>query len=112
VDVCNFAKVFEVDFLIYIVSMGTESSMNFLKAQWSERIPPGYAVEQALIDKPSEEDPCSCHFKFIKQNSEPDDLTLRYQWYIGGKTPANFLAIEGATEEVSLHSCLLSMLKL
>lgn len=102
----RFTKVFEVDFLIYVVSMGTESSMNFLKAQWSERIPPGYAVEQALIDKPSEEDLCSCQFKFIKQNIELEDLTLRYQWYIGGKTPTNFVAIEGAAEEVSLHSCL------
>lgn len=79
-----------------------ESSMKFLTAQWAEKIPPGYAVKQALIEKPSEEDPCSCHFTFTKQSNELEDLeiSLQYQWFIGGKTPSNFVPIEGATEEV------------
>lgn len=79
-----------------------ESSMKFLTAQWAEKIPPGYAVEQALIEQPSEEDPCSCHFTFAKQSAELDDMemTLRYQWFIGGRTPSNFLPIQDATEEV------------
>lgn len=79
-----------------------DSSMKFLTAQWAEKIPPGYAVEQALIEQPSEEDPCSCHFTFTKQSNELDDIEISfgYQWFIGGRTPSNFVPIEGATEEV------------
>ena len=102
-DVDKLYDSVSIGFLIS--TNGTESSMRFLKAQWSEKIPPGYAIEQALIEKPSEEDPCSCHFTFTKHNNELEDLTLRYQWYIGGKTPTNFVPIEGATDEVSLHFC-------
>ncbi|KAH7307676.1 hypothetical protein KP509_22G071800 [Ceratopteris richardii] len=78
-----------------------ESSMKFLNAQWADRIPPGYAIEQALIEQPSEEDPCSCHFTFTKQNPELDDtgMSFHYQWFIGGRTPSDFSPIEGATEE-------------
>eukprot|EP00250_Pteridium_aquilinum_P019691 c24537_g1_i1 orf=188-5938(+) len=79
-----------------------DSSMKFLTAQWAEKIPPGYAVEQALIEQPSEEDPCSCHFTFTKQSNELDgmEMSFRYQWFIGGRTPSNFTLIQGATEEV------------
>ncbi|KAI5066288.1 hypothetical protein GOP47_0018912 [Adiantum capillus-veneris] len=79
-----------------------DSSMKFLTAQWAEKIPPGYTVEQALIEQPSEEDPCSCHFTFTKQSVELEDveMTLCYQWFLGGRTPSNFVPIQGATEEV------------
>ncbi|MCO5613042.1 hypothetical protein L7F22_067316 [Adiantum nelumboides] len=79
-----------------------DSSMKFLTAQWAEKIPLGYTVEQALIEQPSEEDPCSCHFTFTKQSAELEDMemTLCYQWFLGGRTPSNFALIQGATEEV------------
>ena len=82
--------------------------MKYLKARWFDKIPPGYDFEQAFIEKPSEGYPCSCHFTFVKHtNNETEELTLRYQWFIGDKIPENFIPIENATKEVSCHLFLL-----
>lgn len=84
------------------IEEASRSSMQFLVAQWADTLPPGHTVEEASIDQPSEGDPCSCHFtlKEVNDAHEQLGLNLRYQWFIGGKTPSNFLAIEGASEEV------------
>lgn len=70
--------------------------------QWKEQLPPGYLLKEASIDKPYEEDACHCHFAFVKDNSALNDteLLLKYQWFIGEKALANFIAIPDATEEV------------
>ena len=78
--------------------------MKYLKARWFDKIPPGYDLEQAFIEEPSEGYPCSCHFTFVKHaNSVMEELTLRYQWFIGGKIPEDFIPIENATKEVIFH---------
>ena len=78
-----------------------ESTLQFLISQWSESMPPGYTVEKAWVDQPAEEDPCTCEFVFQKVEGAIEDanLELRYQWFVGDKTPANFVAVEGAEGE-------------
>ena len=78
--------------------------MRFLVNQWADRIPPGYSLEKAFIVQPSEEFPCQCEFSFQKSNGNSGalGLSLRYQWFIGGKTPFSFIPIQGAVNEVSL----------
>eukprot|EP00249_Psilotum_nudum_P024971 c29337_g1_i1 orf=404-6085(-) len=80
----------------------TESTMQFLLSQWSGMLPSGYRVKMAELDIPFEGEPCHCHFLFEKENTAVDlpALTLRYQWYIGGKMPINFVPIDGAVDEV------------
>lgn len=79
-----------------------DSTMQFLVDQWRDHLPPGYLLKKASIDLPFEEDACSCHFVFIKDRSIYDEteLVLKYQWFIGDKTPTNFEIIEGAVTEV------------
>ncbi|KAI5064749.1 hypothetical protein GOP47_0019444 [Adiantum capillus-veneris] len=78
------------------------SSMKFLEEQWADRIPPGYTFEQAFIEQPFEEYPCKCQFIFRSKSDEFENLELKvqYQWFIGGKTPSDFVAIEGANKEI------------
>lgn len=59
-------------------------------------------VKEASIDHPFEEDACRCHFNLDNMSGD-SELVLKYQWYIGDKTPTNFVAIDGAVGEV-LHS--------
>lgn len=65
-------------------------------------MPPGYLLKQASVDPPFEEDICRCHFVFAKDRSLTNDseLTLKYQWFIGEKTPTNFLPIANGNGEV------------
>lgn len=59
-------------------------------------------LKEASMDKPFEEDTCSCHFNLVPDDTASDDsqLELKYQWFVGGRTPCNFTAIPDATEEV------------
>lgn len=79
-----------------------DSTFQFLLEQWKEQLPPGYLLKEASIDKPYEEDACHCHFAFVKDKSaiSDPDLILKYQWFIGEKPLANFIAIPDATGEV------------
>ncbi|KAH7286153.1 hypothetical protein KP509_33G060400 [Ceratopteris richardii] len=76
----------------------SESTLNFLVAQWRDRLPPGFTVKKAAIDPPSEEDCCSCCFVLESESGLHDDrnVTLTYQWFLGDKTATNFWPIEGA----------------
>ncbi|KAI4370946.1 hypothetical protein MLD38_019233 [Melastoma candidum] len=80
----------------------TDSSFRFLVEQWKDRLPPGYILKGTSVDKPFEEDACSCHFNLVPDGTSSDDsrLELKYQWFIGGRTPCNFTAIPDATDEV------------
>lgn len=82
--------------------LAVDSTFQFLLEQWKEQLPPGYLLKEASIDKPYEEDACHCHFAFVKDESAINDteLLLKYQWFIGEKALANFIAIPDATEEV------------
>eukprot|EP01018_Ginkgo_biloba_P031074 Gb_01915 [translate_table: standard] len=82
--------------------VAADSTMQFLVEQWSDHLPPGYLLKKALIDQPFEEDACYCHFVFVKDRNLYDEaeLILRFQWFIGEKTPTNFVMIEGAVTEV------------
>jgi hypothetical protein len=75
-----------------------ESTFQFLLSQWSDSIPPGYMVKKTWVGQPEEEDPCSCEFSFEKLEGGYDeaDLVLRYQWFVGDRTPINFVPINGA----------------
>ncbi|MCO5589489.1 hypothetical protein L7F22_043456 [Adiantum nelumboides] len=78
------------------------SIMKFLGEQWTDRIPPGYTLEQAFIEQPFEEFPCKCGFIFKHKKDDFENLELKvsYQWFIGGKTPSDFVIIEGANTEI------------
>ncbi|KAK4797344.1 hypothetical protein SAY86_029670 [Trapa natans] len=79
-----------------------ESTFRFLVEQWKDKFPPGYLLKEASIDKPFEEDVCACHFTFVQDStlSVDSQLNLKYQWFVGGRTPSNFYAIPDATGEV------------
>lgn len=82
--------------------MRAESTFLFLTEQWKDRVPQGYTVGEASVDQPFEADTCSCEFTFNHENGKNHDLALNYQWYVGGRNPANFSPIDGATDRV-LH---------
>jgi hypothetical protein len=79
-----------------------ESTAQFLVSQWSESLPAGYVLKKAHVDHPYEEDPCRCEFLFEKVEGtfEDSELSFQYKWFIGDKTPANFVAIEGAESDM------------
>ncbi|XAR72534.1 hypothetical protein NMG60_11019208 [Bertholletia excelsa] len=79
-----------------------DSTFRFLFEQWKDQFPPGYQLKEASIDKPFEEDACCCHFNFVsdKTESSNSDLALKYQWFLGERTPSNFIAIPHATAEI------------
>ncbi|XP_009597927.1 187-kDa microtubule-associated protein AIR9 [Nicotiana tomentosiformis] len=78
-----------------------DSTFRFLLEQWKEQLPQGYLLKEAFIDQPFEEDACYCHFNFVKDEAEntDSDINLKYQWFIGERTPSNFTEIHGATRE-------------
>ncbi|KAL2467410.1 microtubule-associated protein [Abeliophyllum distichum] len=82
--------------------LSVDSTFKFLLEQWREQLPPGYLLKEAFTDQPFEGDACFCHFEFIRDNTESSvsELDLKYQWFIGEKTPSNFTAIPGASAEV------------
>lgn len=79
-----------------------DSTFRFLLEQWKEQLPPGFMLRGASVEQPFEEDACCCNFDFVKDECASIDaeLFLKYQWFIGDKTPSNFRAITGATEKV------------
>lgn len=79
-----------------------DSTFRFLVEQWKDQFPPGYLLKEAFVDQPFEEDACCCHFNFIKDKngSSDSELVLRYQWFVGERTPTNFTAIPDAITEV------------
>ncbi|KAL1560501.1 187-kDa microtubule-associated protein air9 [Salvia divinorum] len=79
-----------------------DSTFKFLIEQWKDQLPSGYLLKKAFVDQPFEEDACCCHFEFVRDTNEHSDvvLDLKYQWFIGGRTPSNFIAIPGACGEV------------
>ncbi|XP_026383847.1 187-kDa microtubule-associated protein AIR9-like isoform X1 [Papaver somniferum] len=79
-----------------------DSTFRFLVEQWKDQMPPGYLLKQASVDPPFEEDICRCHFVFAKDRSLTNDseLSLKYQWLVGEKTPTNFLPIANGNGEV------------
>ncbi|GMP73781.1 hypothetical protein CsSME_00031418 [Camellia sinensis var. sinensis] len=78
------------------------STFRFLFEQWKDHFPPGYLLKEVSIDQPFEEDACCCRFNFItdKSGSSDSDLVLKYQWFVGERTPSNFIAIPDATGDV------------
>ncbi|KAF8413517.1 hypothetical protein HHK36_001507 [Tetracentron sinense] len=79
----------------------TDSAFQFLIDQWKDHFPPGYLLKEASVDQPFEEDACRCHFVFVKDRTLSTDLelVLKYQWFIGEKTPTHFVAIADAVGE-------------
>ncbi|PIA41703.1 hypothetical protein AQUCO_02200255v1 [Aquilegia coerulea] len=94
--------------------LAADSTFKFLVGQWKDSLPPGYMLNEASVDHPFEEDPCRCHFIFAKDRalSTESELILKYQWFIGDKTPTNFVPIADAVKEVywpkheDIHKCL------
>lgn len=78
-----------------------ESTFRFLVEKWKDRIPPGYFIKEASIDKPVEEDVCRCHFTIIHEDAASTEppLVLKYQWFYGGISLSNFVPIPDATDE-------------
>lgn len=79
-----------------------DSTFHFLVEQWKDHLPSDYLIKEASVDQPSEEDACHCHFTFVQESSLSSDpqLVLRYQWFVGDRTPSNFTPIPDATGEV------------
>lgn len=90
--------------------LGIDSTFRFLVEKWKDQLPPGYLLKDASVDPPFEEDACCCHFNFIKDKTESSDseLVLKYQWFVGERTPSNFKAIPNATGEVIGSCCVFS----
>ncbi|CAN6465482.1 unnamed protein product [Victoria cruziana] len=82
--------------------LAADSTFRFLFEQWKDHMPPGFVLREASVDKPFEEDACLCRFVFTKDRmlTTEMDLVLKYQWFIGDRTPTHFLPIEGAVQEV------------
>ncbi|KAF3620639.1 hypothetical protein FXO37_33158 [Capsicum annuum] len=79
-----------------------DSTFHFLLEQWKEQLPQGFLLKEAFIHQPVEEDACYCHFNFVMDETESTDtdVNLKYQWFIGDRTPSNFLEIHGAMREL------------
>ncbi|GAV67239.1 LRR_4 domain-containing protein [Cephalotus follicularis] len=79
-----------------------DSTFRFLFEQWKDHFPPDYMLKEASVDQPFEEDACHCHFTFVQDGTLSNDaqLVLKYQWFVGERTPSNFIAIPDATGEV------------
>ncbi|KAJ4980259.1 hypothetical protein NE237_031096 [Protea cynaroides] len=84
--------------------LAADSTFRFRIEQWKDHLPPGFLLKEASVDQPFEEDACRCHFMFVKDRtiSTDSELILKYQWFIGEKTPTNFVAITDAVGEVYL----------
>lgn len=78
--------------------LAADSTFSFLLEQWKNKLPQDYMVNKAYADHPFEEDPCHCHFSFT--NPGENELVLKYQWFLGGKTPTNFVPIPEAFSKV------------
>lgn len=78
--------------------LAADSTFSFLLDKWREHLPSGIMVKEASIDPPFEEDICRCHFDFANLNSD-SELVLKYQWFVGQRTPTKFEAIADAVEE-------------
>lgn len=85
--------------LLYILLYPTDSTFSFLVESWKDHLPPGFMVKEAYIDQPFEEDTCRCHFTFANLSSD-SELVLKYQWFLGDRTPTNFVPITHAVGEV------------
>lgn len=94
-------------FLLLLYVPWTDSTFRFLLEQWKDHFPPGYLLKEISIDKPFEEDACCCRFNFVtdKTGSCNSDLVLKYQWFVGERTPSNFIAIPEVTGEVMVSIC-------
>ncbi|KAF8714070.1 hypothetical protein HU200_028066 [Digitaria exilis] len=79
--------------------LAADSTLTFLFEQWRNKLPQDYKVNKAYVDHPFEEDPCHCHFSFTNLGSE-GELVLKYQWFLGGETPTDFVPIPEALSEV------------
>lgn len=79
--------------------LAADSTFSFLLEQWKNKLPQDYIVKTAYVDHPFEEDPCHCHFSFTNLSSE-GKLVLKYQWFLGGKTPTGFVPIPEELSEV------------
>ncbi|RXH98895.1 hypothetical protein DVH24_011220 [Malus domestica] len=79
-----------------------DSTFRFLVEQWKDHLPPGFLVKKVSVEKPFEEDTCRCQFTFVQENTLATDpqLILKYQWFVGERTPLNFTIIPDATGEV------------
>ncbi|RDX87861.1 187-kDa microtubule-associated protein, partial [Mucuna pruriens] len=82
--------------------LAAESTFRFLVEKWKDCIPPGFFLKEASIDKPVEEDVCSCHFTIIPDGAASTDppLVLKYQWFYGDISLSNFFPIPDATNEI------------
>ncbi|KAK9267176.1 hypothetical protein L1049_009596 [Liquidambar formosana] len=82
--------------------LAVDSTFRFLIEQWKDHLPSGYLLKEASVDQPFEEDACHCHFDFVRDGTVSIDstLALKYQWFVGERTPSNFTAIPDATGEV------------
>ncbi|OEL27617.1 187-kDa microtubule-associated protein AIR9 [Dichanthelium oligosanthes] len=79
--------------------LAADSTFSFLLEQWKDKLPQDYMVNKAYVDHPFEEDPCHCYFSFTNIGSE-GELVLKYQWFLGGKIPTDFVPIPEALSEV------------
>ncbi|XP_020096671.1 187-kDa microtubule-associated protein AIR9 isoform X2 [Ananas comosus] len=79
--------------------LAADSTFSFLVESWKDHLPPGFMVKEAYIDQPFEEDTCRCHFTFANLSSD-SELVLKYQWFLGDRTPTNFVPITHAVGEV------------
>lgn len=79
--------------------VAADSTFSFLLEQWKNKLPQDCIVKTAYVDQPFEEDPCHCHFSFTNQSSE-GNIVLKYQWFLGGKTPTDFVPIPEELNEV------------
>ncbi|CAM0905321.1 unnamed protein product [Alopecurus aequalis] len=79
--------------------LAADSTFSFLLEQWKTKLPQDYIVKTAYVDHPFEEDPCHCHFSVTNLSSE-GSIVLKYQWFVGGKTPTDFVPIPEELSEV------------
>jgi hypothetical protein len=87
-----------VHIYFYLIAW-TDSTFSFLLEQWKNKLPQDCIVKTAYVDQPYQEDPCHCHFGFTNLSSE-GNIVLKYQWFLGGKTPTDFVPIPEEFSEV------------
>ncbi|KAG1348232.1 putative 187-kDa microtubule-associated protein AIR9 [Cocos nucifera] len=79
--------------------LAADSTFAFLVEQWKDHLPPGYMLKEAFVDQPFEGDACRCLFNFVNLSSD-SELALKFQWFVGDRTPMNFVPIADAVGEV------------
>ncbi|KAK4399410.1 microtubule-associated protein AIR9 [Sesamum angolense] len=78
-----------------------DSTFKFLLEQWKEQLPSGYLLKHASVTNHLRKMLAVAALSLLDVTEDSGSaLDLKYQWFIGDRTPSNFTAISGACKEI------------